>query len=59
MLSIGMPGTIDETPVHYEGDRLVLTLPPAHQHLDGERLQRRFAALAELLGCRPEIRFGK
>jgi exopolyphosphatase/guanosine-5'-triphosphate,3'-diphosphate pyrophosphatase len=56
MLSIGMPGTIDETPVSYEGDRLVLKLPPAHQHLDGERLQRRFAALAELLGCRPEIR---
>lgn len=56
MLSIGMPGTIDETPVAYEGDRLVLSLPPAHRHLDGERLQRRFAALAGLLGCRPEIR---
>ncbi len=58
MLSIGMPGTIDETPVSYEGDRLVLKLPPAHRHLDGERLQRRFGALAELLGCRPEIRLG-
>jgi exopolyphosphatase/guanosine-5'-triphosphate,3'-diphosphate pyrophosphatase len=56
MLSIGMPGTIDETPVGYEGDRLVLRLPPAHQHLDGERLQRRFAALAQLLDRRPEIR---
>jgi exopolyphosphatase/guanosine-5'-triphosphate,3'-diphosphate pyrophosphatase len=56
MLSIGMPGTIDETPVAYEGDKLVLTLPRAHSHLDGERLQRRFAALAGLLGCRPEIR---
>ena len=56
MLSIGMPGTIDETPVSYDGDRLVLTLPPAHRLLDGERLQRRFAALAGLLGCRPEIR---
>ncbi|MGD9803193.1 MAG: exopolyphosphatase [Hyphomicrobiaceae bacterium] len=58
MLSIGMPGTIDETPVSYEGDRLVLRLPRAHQHLDGERLQRRFAALAELLDRRPEIRLG-
>ncbi len=58
MLSIGMPGTIDETPVVYEGDRLVLKLPPAHMHLDGERLQRRFGALAELLGRRPEIRLG-
>jgi exopolyphosphatase/guanosine-5'-triphosphate,3'-diphosphate pyrophosphatase len=58
MLSIGMPGTIDETPVSYEGDRLVLRLPPAHQHLDGERLQRRFAALAQLLDRRPEIRLG-
>jgi exopolyphosphatase/guanosine-5'-triphosphate,3'-diphosphate pyrophosphatase len=58
MLSIGMPGTIDETPLSYEGDRLVLTLPQAHRHLDGERLQRRFASLAELLGRRPEIRLG-
>ncbi|MGE3917128.1 MAG: Ppx/GppA family phosphatase [Hyphomicrobiaceae bacterium] len=56
MLSIGMPGTIPSTPVSYEGERLVLRLPRAHEHLDGERLQRRFAALAELLGCRPEIR---
>ena len=56
MLSIGMPGTIDETPISYEGDRLVLILPKAHLHLDGERLQRRFDALAELVGCKPEIR---
>ena len=57
MLSIGMPGTIDETPVGYDGDRLVLKLPKPHRHLDGERLQRRFASLASLLGCRPEIRY--
>jgi exopolyphosphatase/guanosine-5'-triphosphate,3'-diphosphate pyrophosphatase len=56
MLSIGMPGTIDETPIRFEGDRLVLTLPRAHQNLEGERLQRRFASLAELFGCRAEIR---
>ncbi|MEZ5816336.1 MAG: Ppx/GppA phosphatase family protein [Hyphomicrobiaceae bacterium] len=56
MLSIGMPGTIDETPLSYEGDRLVLHLPPQHRLLDGERLQRRFGALAELLDRRAEIR---
>ncbi|MDX2158186.1 MAG: Ppx/GppA family phosphatase [Hyphomicrobiaceae bacterium] len=56
MLSIGMPGTIDETPVTYDGGKLVLSLPKAHHHLDGERLQRRFAALASLLDCTPQIR---
>ncbi len=56
MLSIGMPGTIDETPISYQGDTLVLMLPPAHHHLEGERLHRRFSALAGLLGCKAEIR---
>ncbi|MBS0241641.1 MAG: Ppx/GppA family phosphatase [Proteobacteria bacterium] len=58
MLSIGMPGTIDETPVFYDGDKLVLRLPKAQAHLDGERLRRRFAALADLLEKKPEIRIG-
>ena len=56
MLSIGQPGIIDETPVHYDGDKLVLRLPAAHKSLAGERLTRRFGALAELLELRPEIR---
>ena len=56
MLSIGRPGIIDEAPLAYDGDRLVLTLPPAHQALDGERLVRRFEALAQLLDRRSEIR---
>ncbi len=56
MLSIGMPGTIDRTPMTYGNGRLVLTLPPDCHRLDGERLQRRFAALAQLLDTRPEIR---
>jgi exopolyphosphatase/guanosine-5'-triphosphate,3'-diphosphate pyrophosphatase len=56
MLSIGRPGIIDETPVTYGGDKLVLILPRAYAALDGERLRRRFAALAGLLEREPEIR---
>jgi exopolyphosphatase/guanosine-5'-triphosphate,3'-diphosphate pyrophosphatase len=51
MLSVGMPGIIDETPLSYEGDRLVLTVPERYATLDGERLRRRFETLAELLDC--------
>jgi exopolyphosphatase/guanosine-5'-triphosphate,3'-diphosphate pyrophosphatase len=56
MLSIGRPGIIDETPVSYEGDKLVLTIPKAYVALYGERLQRRFEALAGLLERKPDIR---
>lgn len=56
MLSIGMPGVIDETPVTYAKGRLVLTLPKAYAALDGERLRRRFAGLAAQLDREPEIR---
>jgi exopolyphosphatase/guanosine-5'-triphosphate,3'-diphosphate pyrophosphatase len=56
MLSVGMPGIIDETPLCYERGRLVLTIPPAHADLDGERLRRRFEVLARLLEQEPEIR---
>ena len=56
MLSIGHPGIIDETPLSYERNKLVLTIPKAYAALDGERLRRRFAALAELLEREPEIR---
>jgi exopolyphosphatase/guanosine-5'-triphosphate,3'-diphosphate pyrophosphatase len=55
MISIGRHGIIDETPLRYDGTRLLLTLPPAHHALDGERLMRRFKALADLLGCEPVI----
>ena len=57
MLSIGSRGVIDETPLSYEGDRLVLTIPTAYAGLDGERLRRRFDVLASLLGKR-EPKFG-
>ena len=58
MLSIGMPGIIDETRLTYEGDKLVLAIPDSYAALDGERLRRRFEALCSLLEVRPELRFG-
>lgn len=56
MLSVGMPGVIDETKLSYEGTKLVLTLPKQYAALDGERLRRRFQLLADLLQREPEIR---
>ena len=58
MLSIGRPGIIDETPLAYEKNKLVLSLPKAHAALDGERVRRRFAALAQLLERELEVRVG-
>jgi len=58
MLSAGRPGIIDETPLSYEKGRLVLELPKAHRSLDGERVRRRFAALAELLERELDVRIG-
>lgn len=59
MLSIGMPGVIDETPLSYEPGKLVLTLPPAYADLDGERLRRRVENLANQLGRQSEIRLSR
>jgi len=56
MLSIGMPGVIDETPLSYDGKKLVLTLPKAYAALDGERLRRRMSVLGALLEHEPEVR---
>jgi exopolyphosphatase/guanosine-5'-triphosphate,3'-diphosphate pyrophosphatase len=58
MLSIGRAGIVDETPLAYEGEKLVLTLPKRHAALDGERLRRRFHTLAQLLERDLEIRIG-
>lgn len=57
MLSVGMAGVIDETPIGYSGNKLVLKLPPQYAALDGERLRRRFETLAELTASEPEIQF--
>lgn len=56
MLSIGMPGVIDETTLKYENGKLVLLIPKAYAGLDGERLRRRFEGLAALLDKKPEVR---
>jgi exopolyphosphatase/guanosine-5'-triphosphate,3'-diphosphate pyrophosphatase len=56
MLSIGMPGIIDETRLSHEGGKLVLSLPKVHAALDGERLRRRLAVLASLLEREAEVR---
>nr|WP_210269907.1 Ppx/GppA phosphatase family protein [Hyphomicrobium methylovorum] len=56
MLSIGMSGIIDQTPLSYENDSLVLTIPRVYADLDGERVRRRFGALANMLGKKLEIR---
>lgn len=56
MLSIGMAGIIDQTPLIIENGTLVLTLPETYADLDGERVRRRFGALADLLGKKLEIR---
>jgi len=56
MLSIGRAGTIPDTPIAYAGDKLVLTLPKLYAPLDGERLRRRFEALAQLLDKEGEVR---
>lgn len=49
MLSIGMPGIIDETRLSLTSNELRLHLPRAYGDLDGDRLQRRLSALARLL----------
>jgi exopolyphosphatase/guanosine-5'-triphosphate,3'-diphosphate pyrophosphatase len=59
MLSIGMPNVIDETPLSYEDELLVLSLPKQYANLDGERLRRRFEALATLVQHKAEIRVGR
>lgn len=58
MLSIGVGGVIEDTPVRVEPGRLVLTLPKAYVSLDGERLRRRFGQLAELLERTLEVETG-
>ena len=56
MLSIGMPGVIDETPLSHEPGKLILTIPKSYAGLDGERLRRRFEMLAGLVGRQAVVR---
>jgi exopolyphosphatase/guanosine-5'-triphosphate,3'-diphosphate pyrophosphatase len=59
MLSIGQAGIIDDIKLSYERDRLVMTIPAAFAALDGERLQRRFQSLGDLLDRTTDVRIGK
>lgn len=59
VICAAMPGIIGRTPVSYEGDRLVLSLPREFAALEGERLDARFASLAKELGKQHEIRVGR
>lgn len=56
MLSASMPGVIGHTPVSFQDDALVLTVPERFHMLDGERLHRRFSTLARELDLEPKIR---
>ncbi|MDX2259007.1 MAG: exopolyphosphatase [Hyphomicrobiaceae bacterium] len=55
MLSVGMPGVVPRTRLAIEADKLVLDIPAEFAALDGERLRRRFATLAELMEKRPRL----
>lgn len=58
LISAGMPGIIDKTPLSCGGGRLVLSLPKEFAVLEGERVDSRLGILARELGLKPEIRIG-
>ncbi|ODA66457.1 Guanosine-5'-triphosphate,3'-diphosphate pyrophosphatase [Methyloligella halotolerans] len=58
MVSASLPGVLPHTPLTYEGDRLVWTLPEPYCNLEGERVERRFKKLAALLDRDGEVRTG-
>jgi exopolyphosphatase/guanosine-5'-triphosphate,3'-diphosphate pyrophosphatase len=58
MVAAAMPGVLTNTPIAYEGNRLVWTLPDPYSNLEGERVERRFKVLAGMLDREAEIRVG-
>ncbi|MEO1205900.1 MAG: Ppx/GppA phosphatase family protein [Pseudomonadota bacterium] len=58
MLAVGMPGVVTRTPLSFEGDTLVLTIPKSLAALDGVRVKRRFQTLADAVGSPFEMRVG-
>ena len=58
MVSASMPGVLTNTPISYEGNRLIWSLPDPYSNLDGERVDRRFKVLADLVDRDAEIRVG-
>jgi exopolyphosphatase/guanosine-5'-triphosphate,3'-diphosphate pyrophosphatase len=58
MVSAAMPGVLPNTPLSYEANRLIWSLPDPYSSLEGERVERRFKELAGLLDREGEIRVG-
>ena len=58
MVTAAMPGVLPNTPLSFEGNRLVWTIPEPYSNLEGERVDRRFKDLATLLDRDAEIRVG-
>jgi len=58
MVTAAMPGVLPHTPLSFEGNRLIWQLPEPYANLEGERVERRFKALANLLDKEPELRVG-
>ncbi len=58
MVTASLPGVLPHTPLSYEGDRLIWTLPEPYCNLEGERVERRFKKLAALLERDGEVRTG-
>ncbi len=56
MISAGVTGIIEKTPVTMVDGRLVIELPHPFDALDGERLERRFRGLGKVLDTETEIR---
>lgn len=59
LLSVSMPGVIDETTLTLDANKLLLTIPKAHEGLNGERLRRRLEGLAALLGRKADVRISR
>ena len=57
MVSIGVDGILDKCSLSFSGDELIMQIPRACAHLDGERLRRRFSTLANLVDRKPRIEF--
>ena len=55
MLSGAAPGSLEDTAIAVEGDRLVLTLRGAARDLRGEAVERRLGALANRLDLEPVV----
>jgi exopolyphosphatase/guanosine-5'-triphosphate,3'-diphosphate pyrophosphatase len=58
MVSAAQGGVLPNCPLGFEGNRLVWTLPEPYSNLEGERVERRFKELANLLDREPELRVG-